>query len=206
MEISTAAQWLNDVFGNYDYAILSAMHALAERAGTFFTPFMKAVSVTGNHGALFIILAVLLILIPKTRKQGICMAGALIIGALITNVFIKNWVARMRPYQTVLYYEWWRFVSAPAMREFSFPSGHTTAASACLMTLWQLPRKRYWIAGFIYMLLMGMSRNYLMVHYPSDVLAAILIGIFAAFVSCTVVNKVYHNRREFDEKYMEKDT
>lgn len=196
METSVVAGWLSDFFGSYDDAVLCALHNLAEWAGTFVTPLMKGISMTGNKGILPVMLAALLLMFPKTRKVGICMLGALALGALVTNVLLKEWVARTRPYGNPRYYDWWRYVDAPKMRDFSFPSGHTTAATASMMCLWQCEKKRYFAAGCLYALLMGISRNYLMVHYPSDVLAAMLIGTLAAWVSCTVTDKVYPGRIE----------
>ncbi len=194
MEMTVMAQWLNNFFAGYDNAILSALHELAVQAGTFLTPVMKLISVTGNGGVLMIVLAVLLTFFSRTRKVGVCMLGALLIGSLITNVFLKEWVARPRPYLSLPYSEWWLYVEAPRMRDLSFPSGHATATTAAMMSLWQVKKRGYRIAGCVYVLLMAVSRNYLMVHYPSDVLAGLLIGLLAAFLSCTVVNRVYDSR------------
>lgn len=78
----------------YDYAILQALHNLAEAAGGFFTPLCRAITLLGEKGILFLVLGIVLMLFPKTRKAGICMFGAVCCGALITNFWLKDFVAR----------------------------------------------------------------------------------------------------------------
>ena len=97
MELTAIAQWLNTAFAGYDYAILQALHNLDEAAGGFFTPLCRAITLLGEKGILFLVLGIVLMLFPKTRKAGICMFGAVCCGALITNFWLKDFVARPRP-------------------------------------------------------------------------------------------------------------
>lgn len=62
------------------------------------TGFWKAVTFLGNAGWFWIVTAVVFALIPKTRRAGLTAGFSLAVGALITNVFLKNAVARIRPY------------------------------------------------------------------------------------------------------------
>ena len=58
--------------------------------------------------------------------------------------------------------------------------------------------KRWVLPGLIWILLMMFSRNYLMAHYPSDVLFALLIGIFSGFVAAIITQLIFRfleNRR-----------
>ena len=106
------------------------------------------------------------------------MAVALIADLIICNVILKPIVARIRPYsinQTV------QLLVTP-LKDYSFPSGHTSAAfSVALICFWQLDKKYSWIFVLIAALI-GVSRLYLGVHYPSDVLGGFLIALIISYI------------------------
>lgn len=192
MALTADALWLNSFFSGYDAAILGFAHKLAEAAGSILTPFCKLITLLGEKGLLFFILAVVLMLFPRWRKTGVCIFGAVCCGALITNIILKDLVARPRPFETVeLFREWWEFIGAPAEDGFSFPSGHVTAAAAGVTGLCLMRGKRWFIPGALWVLLMMFSRNYLMAHYPSDVLFALLIGVFSGFVAAGITQLIF---------------
>ena len=122
-----------------------------------------------------------------------CIFGAVCCGALITNIILKDNVARVRPFMSSAEYEaWWAFVGAPLEDGFSFPSGHVTACAAG-MTAITLMRGRKWVVpSVVIVLLMGISRNYLMAHYPSDVLVAAVIGVFSGFVAWFITQFIFN--------------
>ena len=133
------------------------------------TPFWRAVTFLGNGGWFWIVLCVLLICFGKTRKTGVTAALSLLSGFLITNLLIKNAVARPRPFDT--YTQIIPLITRP--KDYSFPSGHTCASFAvALVCLRMLPGK--W--GILPVVLAGMiafSRLYFFVHYPTDILGGI---------------------------------
>jgi len=131
MELTAFAQWLNTAFAEFDHAILSFYHTAAVKGDAFLRPLMNFFSLIGDNGYFCFALAAVLLCFPKTRRIGVGILFAIACGALLTNVTIKNLVARPRPFQNG-YAEWWVFVGAPAEGEFSFPSGHVTAAMACM--------------------------------------------------------------------------
>ncbi len=179
MELTTAARWLNETFGAFDHAILSFYHDLAEVASPVLTPISEFFAFIGDGALLCFVLAALLLLFPKTRKAGICILFAVAFGALITNVAVKNLVARPRPF-AMEYTEWWVYIGAPQQSEFSFPSGHTTAAMTGMVALCLgMEKDRKWwlvLSAALYVIVMGATRNYLMVHYPSDIIGGIIVG------------------------------
>lgn len=182
------ADWINSTFHSFDYAILEFCHWLAETAGGFFGPVMNFLTVTADNGYALFALAVLLLLFPKTRKTGICVAIAVIVGIIFTNLTIKNIVARPRPYASDVeaFKEWWTYAGAHLESKFSFPSGHTTAAASAMAALCLcLFKKHKWIIAptALYALVIGFSRNYFIVHYPSDVLAGIIVGVISALIA-----------------------
>ena len=192
MTLTAEALWLNSFFSGYDTAILSFAHKMAELAGTVLTPLNKIITLLGEKGIMFFLLAIVLMLFPRFRRTGVCMFGAVCCGALITNIILKDQIARPRPFETVdQFRQWWEFIGAPAEDGFSFPSGHVTAAAAGVTSLCLMRGKRWFIPGAIWVLLMMFSRNYLMAHYPSDVLFALLVGIFSGFVAALITQLIF---------------
>lgn len=191
-----AAGWLNDVFAPFDLAVLGALHELAEGAGFALTPLFEAASFVGEKGACFFALALILMLFRRTRKAGACVFVALCLGALASNVVLKDLVARPRPFESsALYLDWWRFAGAAPEDGFSFPSGHMTAASAAMAALMLIWRTRAAVFGGVLVIaVMGAARCYLVAHYPSDVLAALLVGAAAAAAACLLVDAVQRLR------------
>lgn len=192
MEMTAAASWLMDAFSGFDLGILSLMHTLAEHAGVFLTPFCKLITLLGEKGLLFFLLALVLMCFAKTRPLGVCIFGAVACGALITNIILKDWIARPRPFETLaVYREWWQAIGAPAEDGFSFPSGHVTAVAAGMCALCFMRGKRWLLPAAGVVFLMCFARNYLMAHFPSDVAAAALIGMFSAWVSWHITRLIF---------------
>lgn len=148
------------------------------------TPVLKLVTALGNGGAVWIALAVLLLCIPKTRKAGCMVVVALLGTLLVNNMILKNLIARTRPYEVIegLTY----MVRKPV--DYSFPSGHAgcSFAAACVMFR-RLPRQ-YGVPALILAILISLSRLYVGVHYPSDVLFGMLSGILISYGAETIVN------------------
>ncbi|MGM9597173.1 MAG: phosphatase PAP2 family protein [Eubacteriales bacterium] len=193
MTLTAVSEWLNNFFGAFDSSILSFCHSAAEVAGAVLTPLARMITFIGEKGLIFFALALLLICFRRTRRAGVCLFGAVCCGALIGNIILKDLVARPRPLtETALAYsEWWRFVGSPAEDGFSFPSGHVTAAMAGVSALCLSSRRKLMLLGYIYVVLMGFSRCYLMAHYPSDVLAAIIVGGISAIAAYFIAKLIF---------------
>lgn len=145
----------------------------------------------GNGGALFIALAVVLLFFRKTRKAGACAGVGMLLGALTTNLILKPLVSRGRPWVTIEGFEVLTFSNDPN----SFPSGHSCAAFACSVALaLVLPQKWARAAALAAAALMAFSRLYVGVHYPSDVLAGVLIGTVCGLLGVWIVNKITARR------------
>ena len=204
MELTSMAGWLNSTFSTYDYAILGALHMAAQYAGAVLTPLMKLITLIGEKGLLMFLVSFVLLLFPKTRRMGVCVFGAVCCGALITNVILKDLVARPRPFQTLdIYRQWWQAVGAPVEDDFSFPSGHVTAITAGMSALCLSARRRHKgilrAAALVSVLLMAISRNYLMAHFPSDVLFAAGIGLFSALLAWGITLLLFRFLEEHDD-------
>lgn len=182
-----------NLVNNIDYGFAKLTHEFSEIAGDFITGFMRFYTILGNSGMAFIILALLLLLFRKTRRIGMICAGAIVIGALVTNVTLKNIVQRDRPFwdQTSDYYTWWQAAGSLEQDGFSFPSGHATASMAFSFALFLTGKKKYSWAYLFIALLMGYSRVYFQVHFTTDVLVGLIVGVLAASASYFIVKSLF---------------
>ena len=147
---------------------------------------MAFITSLGNAGIIWIVLAVVLLILPKTRKVGIIVATALLVNLVLCNLILKNLVARMRPYDvnTAIAI----LIKKPL--DFSFPSGHTAASFAAMTALFLAKMKKTWIAALILAVLIAFSRLYFYVHYPTDVLGGIAVGILSGVIGYAIVEKL----------------
>lgn len=143
------------------------------------TWFWKGITFLGDGGWFWIALALVLLISPKTRKAGVTAALALAIGSLVTNLVLKNAVARIRPYDAVE----GLIPLVAKLKDYSFPSGHTCASFACAVVYYKMFPGKPGKAVVILAVLIGLSRLYVGVHYPTDVLAGGLIGWASAAVA-----------------------
>lgn len=143
---------------------------------------MPLITELGNGGILWIICSLLLTVFPKTRKAGIAMAVSLILEVLCCNVLLKPFVARLRPCDVNTAVR----LLIPHPEGFSFPSGHTGASFAAAAALF-FGKNRMGAVAFILAALIGFSRIYLYVHYPTDVLAGAMLGIMLGWLGNILV-------------------
>ena len=150
---------------------------------------MPVITHLGDGGILWIAIALVLLCIPKTRKSGLAMALALLMGFVVCNLWLKPAISRLRPFD----YQLQCFdrvipllIAAP--KDASFPSGHTIAAFDAASVL-LLRHPKWGIAALVLAALIAFSRLYLYVHYPTDVLVSVVLGTFFAYLANHLVNQ-----------------
>lgn len=150
---------------------------------------MPLITVLGNAGIFWIVVAVVLLLIPKYRKIGLGMGAALIIGLLVCNITLKPLIARPRPYDYQLTH-FGKTIQLLIARphDFSFPSGHTLASFEGATVL-LIGNKKMGIPAMVLACLIAFSRMYLYVHYPTDVLVSVVLGVAFGFLGNWLVKK-----------------
>lgn len=145
----------------------------------------------GDGGIFWIALSLLLIIFKRTRKIGITMALSILIGFVVGNLLLKNIFARTRPYD--INTEIQLLVGKP--HDFSFPSGHTLVSVESAVSVF-LYNKRWGTAAIITAALVALSRLYLYMHYPTDVLFGAILGVLTAFAAFIATNKIYSKRKK----------
>ena len=136
-------------------------------------------TLSNNSGIVCFIIIALFLYFKKLRKVGILMGVSLAIEFIITNVVIKNWVARIRPYELI---DGLTLLVGKAT-DYSFPSGHTGSAFALAVVVFMLMPRKYGIIALLLAFLMGFSRLYVGIHYPSDVLAGMVLGAITSIIA-----------------------
>ena len=149
-----------------------------------------------------------MILFKKTRKFGMAVLFAVLIGTLFTNLIFKPMFDRPRPYvyyaENPLFMSWYEFAGAHIESDKSFPSGHTTAAFELGIAMFCVikNKKIAWVFP-VFSALVGLSRIYLMVHYVTDVLGGVVIGTFAGIMGYLIMKAIIEKTKntkfaEFD--------
>ena len=157
------------------------------------TPIVKCITYLGNGGIFWILLTLLFLCMPKYRKTGATCATALIFDLLSVNMLIKNLVARPRPYTKI---EGLVHIIGD-QSDFSFPSGHTAASFAAVTVLLMCAPKKISIPMTVLAVLISLSRLYVGVHYPTDILGGVVIGVICGVAAVYFVKWIW---KKFEKK------
>ncbi len=162
---------------SFDTTILNFIYENCRNG--FLDVLMPVITRLGSEGAIWIVLAIALFINRKYRKVGFAILCSLALELLLCNIILKPLVARIRPCDVNMAVQ--LLINRPT--DFSFPSGHTAASFATVSALY-FSRQRLWKPALALAVLISFSRLYLYVHYPTDVLAGIMLGIIVGFMGC----------------------
>lgn len=176
------ANYVNGGITELDYRILFWIQNYIVHP--ILTPIFKVITLAGNAGILWFIIALLLLVSKKTRPWSLAIVFSLILTGLVGNVIIKNLVARPRPFQ-ILYFE--LLISPPS--GYSFPSGHTLSSFAAATALFCY-NKKWGALAYVMAFLMGFSRLYFFVHFPTDVIVGAVLGLLLGWLGYRMSEKV----------------
>lgn len=159
-------------------------HLRSELLSAFFIPF----TTIGNHGELWIVLGLLLLISPKTRKGGVLGLLSLLLCFLFNDLVLKVLIARSRPFLVIEALT--PLVNLPGSH--SFPSGHSNSSFAAAFGMMKgTPQRWLKVVLIALAVLMAFSRLYVGVHYPTDVLAGALEGILGSALVWKLLDKPY---------------
>ncbi len=157
---------------------------------------MKIITFSGNAGALWIFIAVLMICFKKTRRAGHITLVALVLCLVLNNLCLKNIFARTRPFD----FDTTISLIIPKPGEFSFPSGHTLSSFAAATVIFFKAHKKYGTVAYIWATFMGISRLYFKVHYFTDVIfgavIGVAIGLLSIYLTAKIINELKNNKSE----------
>lgn len=154
------------------------------------TPIVTFITHLGDKGYLWIALGILLLFFKKTRRAGVLALVSLALTFLFVNLFLKDFVARTRPYEELEAVR--RLIEV--QHDYSFPSGHASNSIAPALAMFLNLPKKLGVPILLLAIAIALSRLYVGVHYPLDVFGGILIGGLIAFLVTTIANRIRDSR------------
>jgi undecaprenyl-diphosphatase len=185
-----------NIFIPFDSSVLDLIQQ--HMRSDFLDVIMSGLTFFGEKGLGFIVIGLLLLIPRKTRRGAAAGLVAMLIGALVGELALKHFFCRPRPFVDFeLVHGYPMPFELPFLPSgYSFPSGHACAAFAFAVSLFYSD-KRLGIAGVVLASMVAFSRLYLYHHYPTDVIAGILLGTLCALVTIAVFK-----RFKIDEKLL----
>ncbi len=168
---------------------MSILYAVQNVRCGFLDFLMVVITTLGNGGAIWIAIGILMLAFKKYRKCGIAVLVSLLFCLIFGNILIKNIVARMRPCEIDTSIK--LLIDTP--RDYSFPSGHSFSSFAAAICILHF-RKTEGVIALVLAVLIAFSRLYLFVHFPTDILGGIILGVIAAVTGIFLTNKIYKKR------------
>lgn len=166
----------------FEFTILDALQKLR-------CPVLDALAVffdaAGAHGEIWIAFTAVLLAFRRTRRAGLAMALGLCFYMISGHFILKPLFARPRPCD--IRPEMLTLVARP--NGWSFPSGHTASGFAAAFALWMQNRK-LGVPALVLAAFIGFTRMYLYVHFPTDILGGILLGLAAGWLSSHLADKI----------------
>ena len=209
----TLGENIDKVFSSFD---LWVFHFFGSMQCTFLTYVAKFFTTFGDEGFIIplVVVGAVLCLFKRTRKFGLSLIFAVVIGTLVTNIVVKPMALRVRPYNTLQgnadYWKWYIGAGALSESDYSFPSGHTTGAFEIATALFLCFKKSSYIGFVIISQARILLISYLIIRKHAcdnynfgfrTALLNIFDDIFNIGTKCCSVgnDSVVHSEGEYDE-------
>ena len=139
----------------------------------------------GDRGIIWIVLGIIFLFPKKTRRAAILSLLSLLCAHLLCNEVLKDYVGRIRPYEVV---EGLTSLIGP-QSGYSFPSGHAMCGFAAAIVYFRHQPRRLGVPMLVLAILIAVSRLYVGVHYPSDVIIGAVLGTIIAVFFIVIFGK-----------------
>ena len=173
---------------------ISILLWIQENLRGFMDAFWIGVTSLADKGWFWILLSLIFLIFKKTRTVGVTMLVALIINHFMTNMLLKDLIGRPRPYNASAEIH----TLIKELSSYSFPSGHTSSSFAAAFIMYRMLSKKAGIPALVLAAMIGFSRMYVGVHYPTDVLGGIVIAfmcsVWAHYLVQLVQKKIEESR------------
>lgn len=161
---------------------------------------VKFITLLGDGGIIWITIAVCLLFFKKTRMSAIVMLVSLAVGFVFNDFVLKNIFNRARPFEEcTIFAEFIKSIGMELPSGNSFPSGHAYSSFNCALVLALFNKKAAKITISLATLI-ALSRVFLCVHYPTDVLVGAILGILTAIVSYSIYKLVLRKLKSRDRQ------
>ncbi len=186
--------FLSDFIINFDVAVYRFFESIANPV---LDVIMKIITYLGDDGIFWIALSLILLIPKKTRKLGVYVLGGLAITSVINNLGLKELFGRVRPFNFENWPETYEYIYPNLIDKpgsLSFPSGHASTSIGAALPFLMKANKKAGIPVFIVAILIGLSRIYVHVHYPTDVFAGMIVGIIAGLLAVLLLDKLFFGK------------
>jgi Membrane-associated phospholipid phosphatase len=156
------------------------------------TPVFKVITSLGNESMIWLMVIIILILNRKYRQMGLVALISVLMCYIINNILLKNCIARPRPFEVLTHLQ----VLIHKPTDYSFPSGHAASSFAAAGAFYFYGSRKWGGLAFVLAALIGFSRLYLGVHYPTDVLFGAMIGLLISFLTCKIFALIQEKLKE----------
>lgn len=157
------------MMSQWEFAVLDGLGRLHD---PLLDQVMVFVTSLADQGTMWVVLGLLFLCFPKTRHMGAALLVSAGLGYVTGNLILKNLFARSRPC-------WLRRevkLLIPVPRDYSFPSGHTLVSVEGAFAIWRHDWK-WGVLAFAAAAMIACSRMYLYVHFPTDILGGVILGL-----------------------------
>lgn len=148
----------------------------------------------GDKGFVWCLMALVFLLIPEKRKTGFICVAAILLTEITGNHILKPLFARVRPCDVNQAVQ--LLIANPG--GYSFPSGHTSASFAAASVLRFREKRKVAVPALLLAALIGFSRMYLYVHYPTDIAGGILLGTLMGYVCVQAADRIKYRKNSIN--------
>lgn len=171
---------------------LSVLEWFDSLHGSLLDPVMVGITYSATSGLIWFVLGFLMTCSRRWRRCGVSVIVAVVLAYIVVDLMLKPLVCRERPFDAGDF-----SMLVPEPDSWSFPSGHTASAFAGAAAI-LIHSRRWGAVAMVYAALVGVSRMYLCVHWPTDVVAGALVGTALALLAVWFMSRWVPCFRDLD--------